>query len=185
MTNRDRLPSFSLSIVYSFPPWHYVVLVHSSNDRSNLCPSFSNTTFQNSPDIFDLPSKMSKFQHDMNYASNVALSIHHLPKNPAGAQECKDFKNKGSWVFLKTPADVLSNSIAISSSSSHRWTNSCNTFPDIRNCHFTGHVNCSMSAAYTLTNTLLSDDLHFSVVTTCHHQAVPTDKMLQFLCVLH
>jgi hypothetical protein len=136
--------------------------------------------------IFDLTSEKSKFQHDITYAPNVAISIHHLPKkNPAGTQECKDFKNKGSWIFLDTPADVLSNNTAISSSSSHRCTTSCNTLLDTRNCHFTGHINCSMSVACTQTSTLLSDDLHVSVVTTQHHQAVPTDKTLEFLCVLH
>jgi hypothetical protein len=32
------------------------------------------------PGIFYLPSEMSKVQHDINFAPNVALSIHHLPK---------------------------------------------------------------------------------------------------------
>jgi len=128
---------------------------------------------------------MSSFQPDINYAPIVAPSILRIPKNPAGAQDCKDFKNKGCWVCLETPADVLSHSTAISSSSSYRRTTSCSTLPDTRNCHFTGHVNCSMSVACTQTNKLLSDELHVSAVTTCHHQAVPTEKMLQFLCVLH
>ena len=47
-----------------------------SNNRS-----FFNTTLQNSPNIFDLISEMSSFKHNINYAPNIALSMHHLPKN--------------------------------------------------------------------------------------------------------
>ena len=86
---------------------------------------------------------------------------------------------------METPTDVLSNNIAISSSSSHRYTTSCNTLPDTPKCHFTGQFNCSVFVACSQTNKLLLAAPHVSAVTTCHHQAVPKDKTLQFLCVSH
>jgi hypothetical protein len=45
VTNRVSIPSFLLSIGYSFPPCHVVLFLHFSNNLSNLCPPFSNTFF--------------------------------------------------------------------------------------------------------------------------------------------
>jgi hypothetical protein len=47
--------------------FHKVTLLHFLHDRFNWSfPSFSSTTFQNFPGVFDLLNESSKFQHHLN-----------------------------------------------------------------------------------------------------------------------
>ena len=49
---------FVLYVGYYFPPWLCLTLLHFSHDWSNRSPSFSSTTFQNLPDMYDLFSSI-------------------------------------------------------------------------------------------------------------------------------
>jgi len=58
---------------YSFPPCLHLILLHFSQDRSNWSsPPFSVTTFENFPDISDLLSDLSKFQHHTKLCSRCS-----------------------------------------------------------------------------------------------------------------
>jgi hypothetical protein len=52
-----------------------VTLPHFSHDQSNCSPSYSSTTFQNFPGIYDLLSEVSKFQHHTMLCSKCSTSL--------------------------------------------------------------------------------------------------------------
>jgi hypothetical protein len=68
--DQSSYPSFLLYVGYSSPTCLYVILFHYSHDRSNWSsPSFSSTTFQNFPGIYDILPEVSKFQHHTRLCS--------------------------------------------------------------------------------------------------------------------
>ena len=84
------LSFFLLCVRYSSPPWLYVIHPHYSQDRSiSSSPSFSTAIFQNFPNIFNLLSEVSNFQHHkmmcskckiLTFSSLIFSPIFHLKK---------------------------------------------------------------------------------------------------------
>jgi hypothetical protein len=75
--DQSSYPSFTLLYVgYSSPPCLSVILFHYSHGRSNWSsPSFSSTTMQNFPGIYDLLSEVSKFQHRTRLCSKCSALL--------------------------------------------------------------------------------------------------------------
>jgi hypothetical protein len=104
-----------------------------SHDRSNWSsPSFSSTTFQNFPDIYDLFSEVSKFRHHTKpcskcstlLVSSLSLSPFCWWKEPStlciGAQK-SEWRHWGKWWHLVSPLRKITRN----GHSAHRYTR-CN-----------------------------------------------------------
>ena len=66
---------FLLFVGYFSPPWRFKILLHFSQDQSNLAFPFFSSTFQNFPDISDLLSAVSKFQHHTKLCSKCSTLL--------------------------------------------------------------------------------------------------------------